>query len=489
MQGRREFLQGIGSFGLLAGAGWLKVAGAAQEPGALLKMGVLSDIHLNRPGDESTFIKALEYFRDHGAESVLIAGDFADSGRIFQAKMLADAWFKVFPNDTAPDGRHVERLFIYGNHCVTSWTWGNAYKGKEALARQEAIGYGDNRVRFWDELFHEEFRPIWMKTVKGVPVIGAHWENRKKVGGVRTNEYVVMFDDNEIEEFMRRHGKDFDPSLPLVYTQHGHPKDTCLGPWAWGHDDGRASRALAGFPKAVAFTGHSHHTLTDDRSVWQGAYTSINAASLAGMSHGYPLRENEGGNEFGFRGGDSHPHRMRPQPSDRGRQGMVVSFGRDHLTIERRDFYFGDRLGDDWVVPYPTADSKPFSFAARAARRRAPVFAAGAAVTVEQSAPADEKDFHHIEMKFPAASAVDGCRVTEYEVTAVLVEDDVELVQAQRRMMSPDHYLPPTQLLKEVSFTFAREDLPIRGHYRFEVRALECFGKKGDKVVSPIVAI
>ena len=60
MQGRREFLQGIGSFGLLAGAGWLRVAGAAQASGALLKMGVLSDIHLNSPGDESTFIKALE---------------------------------------------------------------------------------------------------------------------------------------------------------------------------------------------------------------------------------------------------------------------------------------------------------------------------------------------------------------------------------------------------------------------------------------------
>lgn len=34
-------------------------------------------------------------------------------------------------------------------------------------------------------------------------------------------------------------------------------------------------------------------------------------------------------------------------------------------------------------------------------------------------------------------------------------------------------------LLPSATFTFAAEDLPMKGHYRFEVRALECFGKKG----------
>ena len=140
-------------------------------------------------------------------------------------------------------------------------------------------------------------------------------------------------------------------------------------------------------------------------------------------------------------------------------------------------------------MPLPAAESKPFSYAARAAKRSAPVFAEGASVTVTQSEPKNEKDFHHIELTFPAAAEVNRCRVCEYEVTAVLVEDDVELVQAQRRMLSPDHYLPRTKLVDKVGFTFAAEDLPMKGHYRFEVRALECFGKKGDRIVSPIVIV
>lgn len=471
---RRFFIGGALSFGALAGCRTLVRAGVAASGTPRLKLGVLSDIHLYKAGDEKTLERALAYFRDHGAEAVLIAGDFADTGCIFQAKMLADAWFRTFPNDTAPDGRHVERLFIYGNHCVDGWTYNSNVENRKdsAWAPREAIGFGDNRAKVWRELFHEDYRPIWMKTVKGIPVIGAHWDAR----GIA------------IEDFMREHGKELDPSVPFLYTQHAHPKDTCFGSWAWGHDDGRATRALSPFPNAVAFSGHSHYTLVDERSVWQGAFTSINTASLKYASSDYSLRENFWGNSSGFKG-ETRPHRMNGVDTSDGREGMLVSVFDDHLAIERREFVYGQSLGDDWTVPLPAAESKPFSYAARAAKRAAPAFADGAAVAVEIVPPKDKDDFTHVELAFPAAAAVDNCRVCEYEVTAVLCEDDVELVQAQRRMMSPDFYLPRTKLVPSVGFTFAAEDLPLRGRYRFEVRALECFGKKGDKIVSPIVVI
>ena len=472
---RRDFITGALSMGALAGAGWPGSVGAAVVSSARMKMGVLSDLHMRSPGDESTLLKALEYFRDHGADSVLIAGDFAHTGRISQAKMLADAWFRVFPNDTAPDGRHVERLFVYGNHCVDAWSWDGQFKDDEAGARRDAIGYGDNRARAWEELFHEEFKPIWMKTVKGIPVIGAHWESRG--GGIA------------IEDFMKAHGGEIDPKIPFVYVQHAHPKDTCFGSWAWGRDDGRSTRALSPFANAVAFSGHSHYTLTDERSVWQGAFTSINASSLRYSSLDYSLRENVNGNSRGFKG-ESRPHRI-PQSTldtENGRQGMLVSFFDDRLEIERREFVYGQSLGDDWIVPLPAANGA-YSYAKRAARRVTPEFAAGAKVAVTVTPPKDEKDFTHVTLAFPAAEIRSGSRVFEYEATAVLVEDDVDLVQAQRRMLSPDFYLPASRCVKDVEFVFAAEDLPLKGHYRFEVRPVECFGRKGASIASGIVKI
>ena len=470
---RREFLASAAGFGLFANLGIVSAAHAASVAGARLRLGVLSDIHLRNPGDEKTFLKALAYFRDHGADGVLIAGDFADTGRISQAKLLADAWYRTFPNDKAPDGRTVEKLFIYGNHCTTAWTWGGNLRNNPARAAQEAIGYKDNRARIWQELFHEEWQPIWMKTVKGVPIIGAHWEERGN--GIA------------IEQFMKDHAKEIDPKLPFVYTQHAHPKNTCFGSWAWGHDDGRATRALQPFRNAVAFSGHSHYTLTDERTIWQGAFTSINTASLKYASVDYALNENINGNGSGYRG-DKRPHRMSQPNTGDGRQGMLVSFFDDHLAIERREFVTDQTLGDDWVVPM-MAGRENFSYAARRQKRTAPEFPSGGEVKVKIEPVGGKKPFTAIRLDFPAAQITNRCRPFAYEATATLVEDDIDLVQLQKRMMSPDYYKPETKLARNVQFTFAAEDLPLKGTYVFSVRPVECMGNKGREIRSAPIRI
>ena len=462
---RRWFIGGMAGFSAATGLRLFAQTGAASADGARMKMGILSDIHLNKEGDEDTYLKALAYFRDHGADGVLIAGDIADTGRIAQMKRCADCWYSIFPNGKAPDGRPVEQLFVYGNHCVTAWKWGNAYKDNEEGAKAEAVGYGENRARIWDEFFHEKFEPIWMKRVKGYPVIGAHWEERGN--GI------------DIETFIGAHKNEIDPSLPFIYTQHAHPKDTCFGSWAWGHDDGRSSRALSPFPNAIAFSGHSHYTLTDERTIWQGAFTSINTSSLRYASQDYSLRENMPGNSSGYRG-EKRKHVMRKVETGDGRQGMLMSVYSDHVAIERRDFVYDQSLGDDWVFPLPCAESKPFAYAAHAKRRTAPQFAddAEAKVAVRK----DDKEKSFIDITFPAALTQAKCRVYEYEVTAVLTEDDVDLIQLQRRVMSPDYYLPETKAGKPGICTLAASDLPMKGHYRFDIRPIECFGLKGRPI-------
>ncbi|MBR4171184.1 MAG: metallophosphoesterase [Kiritimatiellae bacterium] len=463
---RRWFIGGMAGAAATMGTRRLfAMADAAKAPGAKLKMGVLSDIHLNREGDEDTFLNALSYFRDAGADAVLIAGDIADTGRIVQLKRCADCWFKIFPNGKAPDGRTVEQLFIYGNHCVTAWTWGNPYKDNEAGAAAEAIGYRENRARIWDEFFHEPYQPIWLKRVKGFPVIGAHWEERGK--GI------------DIEEFMKAHAKEIDPALPFFYTQHAHPKDTCFGRWSWGHDDGRSTRALSPYPNAIALSGHSHYSLTDERTVWQGAFTSINTSSLRYTSLDFALRENSNGNNYGYKA-KKRERAMRSLGTGDGRQGMLLSVFDDHVVIERREFLGNQSLGDDWVFPLPCADPKPFAYVERAKRRTAPQFPAGAEVKIALTK--DKKERQLVEITFPAAEAKQKCRVFEYEVTAVLVEDDVDLIQLQRRVIAPDFHLPEKSAGKPGICVLFADDLPNKGHYRFDVRPIECFGHKGEPI-------
>ena len=480
---RREFLAAGGAFALLLNGGCAFRAANGRFGGdaAEIRFGVLSDIHLRERGDEKRLLTSLEFFRSRNVDGVVIAGDIADRGRRFQLEMLAAAWESVFPGGRGADGRPVERLFIYGNHCVEAWTWGEPYKGRDDLAAKEAIGYGDNRARMWEEVFHEKYEPIWMKNVKGFTFIGAHWKD----GGVHT----------DIDRFLAEHADELDPTRPFFYIQHAHPKGTCYGEWAWGHDDGVSTRALSAFPNAVAFSGHSHYTLTDDRTVWQGAFTSINTASLKYASQDYSLRDNvcHASNEFGYTGERERAKPMNNVDTMRMGQGMLVSVYGDRMVIERREFVSGENLalGDDWVMPLPVKGSeRPYAYEAQAKRKVAPEFASGAKVAVSFVESERQGVGRVARLEFPRAVETDrASRVFEYEVSAVLVEDDVDLVQVQRRFLAPDFAEPLARAEATCRFDVPVSELKLKGRYRFEARPLESFGKKGAPISSGVVTV
>ena len=484
------FLGAGGAFVLLnGGCAFRAPAGLFGGGAAKVRFGVISDVHIREPGDERHLLCALRFFRERGADGVMVAGDIADQGRISQLKIFADAWYSVFPDDRGLDGQKVEKLFIYGNHDI----WG-ATNDPELAKRRDGIGYDDARpARVWEELFHEPYSDFWIKNVKGYSFIGGHWTKKDNFDG--------------LDAFLRAHEKELDPSKPFFYTQHAHPKDTCYGAWAWGHDNGESTRALSRFPNAVAFSGHSHYTLTDDRSVWQGAFTSINTASMKYSSLDYSLRDNlNNTNSSGYQGEKGRPKahprvyigRFEEANKDasygvnlmQGRQGMLVSVYDDRMVIERREFVTGHSLGDDWVVPLPAGTGAgSFAYGEQAKRKVAPEFASDAKVAVSFVDDENKDIGRAVQLDCPRAEERGGCRVFDYEVTATLVEDDVDLVQVQRRFIAPDFFLPLESKIPSCRFRLALSDLKLKGHYRFGVTPVESFGKKGRTIWSETVDV
>ena len=145
---RRDFIKGAAGFG---GLGCL-FAGGCSFPGFAgdvpqLRFGVVSDVHIRAGAGgigtaegygTETLEKAFAYFRDCGADAVVIAGDIADRGLVRELKAVADAWQRVFPGDMAPDGRKVERIFVYGNHDASGMTYGRRVFDDTAVLRREA---------------------------------------------------------------------------------------------------------------------------------------------------------------------------------------------------------------------------------------------------------------------------------------------------------------------------------------------------------------
>ncbi len=449
-----------------AAAAGAKAFGGSAVAAPDLKLGVLSDIHIFDEKQVPVFEKALTYFRDSGVDGVIIAGDMADRGLLDQLELVGNAWFKIFPGSKAPDGRTVEKLFVYGNHDVEGHNYGDTPQTLEAK-------YPDERIRAahrnatdpaaaWEKCFREPWAPVYAKKIKDYVFIGAHWRHEAELD--------AFLGKNE-EKLGLKGGK------PFFFAQHRHPGNTVYGPWAWGNDRGASTKALERYPNAVAFSGHSHYSLTDERSVWQGAFTSIGTSSLSYIFAQY-WREN----------GDSEKHEpLKQMPCLKqhwAKQGMLVSVCGDTLVIERREFVGGEKVGPDWVVPLD--GTKPFAFSTRSAGMVAPEFADGAKVTVERGIGKDRKGTptDQVTVRFPAAKASATSRVFDYEVRAVAYHEDVDYTVATKRVFSESFHLPPSREVAEGACVFSAAELPAGRPLRFAVRPVECYGRKGRAIVT-----
>ena len=371
------------SFGGMAFAGAFAAAlkplrGAAAESPCRLRLGVLSDIHVPSMEEGGHFRKALKWFDSQKVDGVAISGDLGFKGLVSELKCVADIWYEVFPNDRRSDGGHVEKLFVTGNHDVDGYFYHHPEFPKVKFPVDEESAkesFVCNRERVWEELFHETYETVKVKEVKGYKFVLFHWfahlasdicSERWTAEPPDTPFYnALRYEHRKLDEFFATRGAELKGDKPFFYFQHPHPKNTCYGTWAWGSDNGSATKNLSAYSNAVAFSGHSHYSLTDERSIWQGAFTSLGTSSL--RYTGFTAMSEPQGYENGSsRQREKYdPYKiMRKFSTYDGRQGMLVSVYDDRIVFARREFVYNTSLGEDWVLPLPAAESKPWAHAA-----------------------------------------------------------------------------------------------------------------------------
>ncbi len=304
-----------------------------NKPSPILRFGVVSDLHVTDWASAERFRRALLWFRDQGVDAVMVPGDLTDHGILPQLENVAKSWREVFPNDLAPDGRHVEKLFICGNHDFEGLAyrdkWMDATFAVHGLSREKADSMQLTKIglaRAWERCFGEPYAPIWRKRVKGFYFVGANsaWNTPP-----------------DLADWFAANAAVLDAEKPFFYFQHPHPRGTVYGPKSPGCDDGRSTRILSAFPNAIAFSGHSHLPITDDSAFWRGDFASVATAS---MSYGYwpdTPEQTERSRAFaaGWEGGVPFA------------QGLLVEVFDDRIEIRRRDFVKGEALGGSWTLP------------------------------------------------------------------------------------------------------------------------------------------
>ena len=425
-----------------------------------VKIGIISDIHIRHMDSVKTLHHTFEYFDEVGVDGVIIAGDMADWGFRSQLELVAETWYDVFPKDRGADGRHVEKLFVYGNHDREGYTYGNArgVKVTKEMIAEEAIW--PHKEKVWEELFHEKWSPIYMKDVKGYKFIGGHWDTWSDIRG--------------LADFLKKvEGELPTGGRPFFYYQHFHPKNTCSGPWVWGQGGGNVTKALSKYPNCVCFSGHSHTSLTDERTIWQGPFTSIGTASLSYISL-WSGRENSH---------EPWTSQMKRIGTHNGKHGQIMSVYDDCITLERREFVYDQPLGDNWIIPLPLGgQDKPYVFETRMKNVVTPQFGTSDKAIVTRAVGKDVQgtEQEQFTVHFPSVlKKTHGARAFDYEVEAEVVEYDIAKIALTKHVYSKGYFLGEAQDMAEVTCVFGQTELPRWHKMRFHVYPRESFGKKG----------
>ena len=463
---RRSFVGGMLAAGVAAAFRHCAF-GASLKPN--LRFGVLSDVHIGgKPDAAERAEKALRWFASKEVDAVLCPGDIAHSGNIRELEAFAEVWHRVFPGN----GERVKLMIFTGNHDVDAWggRWKN-FTEEKMLA--ERFNYKDNPEKTWWRLFNQKWELIWRCEVKGYVFIGSQWSSLKP----------------PIEEYFKAHAAELRGAKPFFYCQHEHPKGTCHGKYSMGDDRGESVRALSQFPNAVAFTGHSHCAISDERTVWQGAFTSIGAGCL-----------HEGAGGFGYDNVTAswHPsYRKKFMSSmadsrswggdEKGGGCELVEVFDDHLVVHRHSLDFGRPIGPAWTVPIPARKEGPFDFASRAAHRTAPQFAADAKIVANfcPNGHALEGVGHKgepcIHVLFPRAKTMNGCRVFDYLVEATVDGMENPVV---RKLIAAGFAYPEEDADIPGECLFSAAELPQGKPIRLAVTPRDCFGLAGRQLVA-----
>ena len=460
---RREFFSGASAFALGAGRLFAVPPGWKPANKPKLVLGVISDTHLrtmptsgriDREWSGKYLVKALKHFRDANVDAVVHCGDFAHLGQVEEMQAHADAWNQAFPNNRAPAGHEVTKLFVAGNHDLD----GSTYGGKGMFVRR-LYPDPDERARHvlsadmagnWERIWGEKYEPVWHKVVKGFHFFGMQW-------GVDGEAMADLVDGT----------LGCEPPQPFFVLRHAFPPKALLA-------------RMKKHPNAVGLFGHLHYSITNWRKVvLAGGMPWLQVPSL--NAHGWP----------GLKEEDTWLTKLRIEGTEaagsvRARQGMVIRLYDDMMVVERREFGEGGKLGADWVMPFGKYDPHPFSLGELKKVIGEPQFRAGAKLIVEDSNAEtqsrrgnESKDV--LCVKIPLADGNPNSRVYAYEV--VVVGDEKKLhkvVYAAGCNMGIGH--EPNGGVTELAIP--KSDLPSGPALIVAVRPITSLGTRGKPLVA-----
>ncbi|MBQ7206598.1 MAG: metallophosphoesterase [Lentisphaeria bacterium] len=352
---------------------------AAEEP--LLKIGVMSDTHVNAKPESFRLVKpALELFREKKVDLVVHMGDFASRHCPGGYRLYRELFDGIFKENKPAE------LFVYDGHDARD------FKGD----MMQAFAAMKKELRASND-------PYDKAVIKGHIFLIYPF----RADNVRQEKEIAQ----AVAEAKGR---------PVFVLDHHPPFDTTPDSRIWGN---RAKRRLSEkFPQIIRFSGHSHGTLWNERNIWQGQFTTVNAGCLQSWPGMLVGNESRG---------------KRPE------EVMVVEVFQNKIIF--RCFTVTDkkeiRPDKPWTIPWPfDQKTAPYSLARRKIADPLAEFPAGAKLAVVFNG----KPARGMRFSFPEAENVRDC----YRYKVLLSSEDGPV--ARRDLYSSFYLKTPKKTASEV---------------------------------------
>lgn len=284
-----------------------------------LRVAVISDLQLPNSTDKNThqyksFKSTLTSLRDRGMDALIIDGDFTDVG-------TRNAWgtYKEIYDEVMKDEKDPIKLFVLGNHDYWLPYFNECFEIPSPAKQQKRF------TKYTGEPMNSH------KVINGYHFIcwsslnGSYDKCSTNTDEVRAELDKAVADD---------------PTKPIFVITHLNPQDTAYGSDDWGNED--INTVLKDYPQAISISGHSHYSLIDERSIYQGDYTALTTQSLDYI-------ELEPGKYNGSIPVDAYGNRIAEDlPAC-----LYMTVESDKVTIERLEANSGKTLKEPWVIEAP----------------------------------------------------------------------------------------------------------------------------------------
>lgn len=287
--------------------------------GGALRVGVISDLQLPDTTDNTThqyesFEKTLTMLRDKGMDVLIIGGDQTNVG----TKKAWSTYKEIYDNVMEGYDTPIP-LYIMGNHDYWLPDFVSCFEIPTPATQQKRF------TKYTGEY------PYSHKTINGYHFICWSSSDGSYDKSYTNEEWIRCELDKAVAD-----GAD----KPIFVITHLNPQDTAYGSDEWGNSD--IARILKDYPQVISLSGHSHYSLIDERSIWQGEFTALTTQSLDYI-------ELETGKFNGSVPKDAYGNSI----ADKVPGCLYMEIEDSKITIERLEANTGKAFKEPWVIEAP----------------------------------------------------------------------------------------------------------------------------------------